>query len=256
MPLAMVSATCFIPTLVGARVGRTSLPAIAPRQLPFSSFTTQRAGTGEFYSTNNNEISLLHSYTNLRTTWTHILQVNPVVLFEGSPALLLFYDASAGTGEFHTVNNGAISLLNSITGWRTSWTHIVRGSFGGSGATDDLLFYDAASGTGEFYTVNNGTISLLRSNAGWRSSWKFIIPGKFVGTGIDSTDLFFYDATSGTGEFYTVSGGQLSLMQSKSDYRVSWTHIVPGIFDSKSLEGGAGRGLIVSSDAGGGGDDN
>jgi len=170
--------------------------------------------------------------------------------------VLPIYDAAAGIGEFYTVADGTISLLRSNIGWRTSWTHIVRGSFGGSGATDDLLFYDAASGTGEFYTVNNGTISLLRSNAGWRSSWKFIIPGKFVGTGIDSTDLFFYDATSGTGEFYTVSGGQLSLMQSKSDYRVSWTHIVPGIFDSKSLEGGAGRGLIVSSDAGGGGDDN
>ena len=93
---------------------------------------------------------------------------------------LLFYEATSRTGEFYATDGlGGISLLRQHTGWRSSWTQIILGNFGGSGFTD-LLFYEAASGTGEFYaTDGSGGISLLRQHTGWRSSWTQIIPGNF-----------------------------------------------------------------------------
>jgi len=233
---------------------RSFPPSFHPVFLPDLLFYDSSAGLVEVYA-GHGGFQRLTSTTGWRTTWTHIVTGN----FGGKGSTdVLFYDAAAGTGEFYTVNNGALTLLQTVTGWRSDWTHIIRGSFGGSG-TSDLLFYEAASGTGEFYTVNNGSISLIRSNTGWRTSWTSILPGNFsTNQTISQTNLLFYDAAAGVGEFYSVNKGVLNLMQSRSDWRTSWTHIVPGIYllvDVPFNAKGGYRGTW-SSDDGGAGDDN
>ncbi len=55
---------------------------------------------------------------------------------------LLFYDPTAGQGEFYSTDgSGNIALLKASSGWRSTWSIIVPGSFNGDGFTD-LLFYD------------------------------------------------------------------------------------------------------------------
>jgi hypothetical protein len=147
---------------------------------------------------------------------------------------VLFYDPGVGQGEFYTTDgHGGISRTRLHAGWRSSWTHIIPGQFGGSNFTD-LLFYDSA-GTGEFYTTDErGRISLLKTHTGWQSSgrpWTQIIPGQFGGSNF--TDLLFYDS-AGTGEFYTTDGhGGISLLKTHTGWQSSgrpWTHIIPGQF--------------------------
>jgi hypothetical protein len=150
------------------------------------------------------------------------------------PDGLLFYDRDPRTvqGEFYTTDGkGGISLLRQQVGWRTSWTHIIPGKFGGSSSFADLLFYDAAAGLGQFYaTDGRGGIHLLREQPSLRTGWTHIIPGKFGGTGV-STDLLFYDAAAGLGQFYAINGpGRISLLKQHTDWPTSWKQIVPGRF--------------------------
>jgi hypothetical protein len=97
------------------------------------------------------------------------------------PTDLLFYDAATNTGEFYSTDDqGGISRLSTHTNWRSSWTQIIPGEFGGSRFLTDLLFYDAGAGTGEFYTTDGqGGITQLSQHTNWRSSWTQIIPGTY-----------------------------------------------------------------------------
>src|SRR5215218_3160389 len=121
-------------------------------------------------------------------------------------------------------------LGNITINWRTSWTHIVPGNFGGNGYTG-LFFYDTNAGEAEFYiTDGQGNLSLLRAHTGLRTSWTHIVPGNFGGNGY--TDLFFYDANAGEVEYYATDGqGNLSQFgPTVPGWRTSWTYIVPGNF--------------------------
>src|SRR4051794_21497898 len=55
-----------------------------------------------------------------------------------------------------------------------------------------------------------GDIILLKSDPRWRTTWSIITAGNFAGR--DFSDLLFYDATAGVGEFYTTEGGNISLL--------------------------------------------
>ena len=117
----------------------------------------------------------------------------------------------------------------------------------------DLLFYDPSSGLGQFFTTDTvkGGPDLfpLKINGGWRRTWTQILSGRFGGTGI--ADLLFYDASDGTGEFYTIdnAGGvndMISLLQSHT-WNTSWTQIIPGNFSGPSR--GAGLTDLLFYDA-------
>jgi hypothetical protein len=148
---------------------------------------------------------------------------------------LFYYDPIPGDAEFYaTDGEGGIRRTRLHIGFRTSWTKIIPGNFGGDGFTD-LLFYDAAAGTGEFYRTDaRGRIHLLQTHTGWRETWTQIVPGNFGGSG--STDLLFYEGPTGTGEFYAADGqGGISLLQTHTGWRESWTQIVPGDFGTEGV---------------------
>jgi hypothetical protein len=143
---------------------------------------------------------------------------------------LLFYDPSAGTGEFYTSNiDGELTHLSTHTGWRSSWSMILPGDFS-AGQYDDLLFYDSAAGTGKFYSSDgHGGIHLLGTETGWRSSWDIIIPARFAGERFDG--LLFYDRAAGTGEIYITNGnGQAESLASHPDWGNNWAAILTGSF--------------------------
>src|SRR5947207_14753337 len=94
------------------------------------------------------------------------------------PMALLFYDRNAGESEFYdTDGQGNIALLKSSSGWRTSWTQILR-CFA-QNANLNLLFYDSNAGAAEFYSTDGqGGISQLSSST-YSRGWTHIVPGRF-----------------------------------------------------------------------------
>jgi hypothetical protein len=68
-----------------------------------------------------------------------------------------------------------------------------------------------------------GNLNLLRRYTGWRKTWSLIVP-YFGGTLL--TDLLFYDANAGEGEFYSTDGqGGINLLQRYNGWRKTWSQI-------------------------------
>jgi len=138
---------------------------------------------------------------------------------------LVFYDPAAGTGQFYRITNGHTgSAVKTFTDWRTTWTQIVPGSFGGGGITD-LLFYEGSTGTAEFWAL--GLDGSLRhfSTANLPANLTQIVAGNFSGSNF--TDLLLYDAKAGTGQFFTVKQGVLHTLFNELGWRDSWKQIIP-----------------------------
>jgi hypothetical protein len=73
------------------------------------------------------------------------------------------------------------------------------------------------------------SFGLIASYADWRSTWTHIVAAKFSNSPYSS--LFFYEQSSGYGEFYDTDGaGGVTFFQSYSNQQNSWTHIVSGAF--------------------------
>jgi len=88
-------------------------------------------------------------------------------------------------------------------------------------------------GEGEFYSTDKGTIQMLKQHTNWRNSWSLIIPGRFGTNQYFEMDLLFYDRTAGVGEFYrTDLQGNIEMLKQHTNWRNSWSHIVPGKFGS------------------------
>ncbi len=172
-------------------------------------------------------LTLQNRFANLSTNWKQIVPGN----FGGPFGTdLLCYDAAAGVGEFYALSFttvGSISLLNKISGWKTTFKQIVPGNFSGSDQTG-LLCYDPAGLVGDFYSVDKGTIQLLEANTGWRSTWDLIVPGNFSDG--KYTDLLFYDRNNGIGQFYRTNHGAIDQIALYTEFRHTWTHILAGLF--------------------------
>jgi hypothetical protein len=126
-----------------------------------------------------------------------------------------------------------------------------------------LLFYDPLAGQGEFYQHDGrGGITLLKTHNDWPSSWKQIIPGLFGGPGtlgpnpppFKRGSLLFYAADgAGTGEFYTVdwdNNYEITLLKTHTNWRFTWTHIIPGNFSPPLSSLGSYTDLLFYDSAG------
>ena len=155
--------------------------------------------------------------------------------FPTNKSRLLFYDRSGGEGEFYaTDGDGGMSQIGlPNTDWRTTWSSIVPGYFGGSGPYTSMLFYNPVSGQGEFWVTNGeGSVEQIgATNTDWRTTWSLIVPGYFGG-GHGFTDLLFYDPVSGQGEFWATDGhGNVhQIGATNTGWRPTWSLIIPGFF--------------------------
>lgn len=149
-------------------------------------------GEIEIYTLSGANLTLAQRQGGLPSTWELLIPGSYAAFGEHTD--LLFYDRTMGTGTFLTTQqDGSLQLLKWHSGWRTSWSQIVPGTFleGQSGGNDSLLFYDRSAGHGEFYKVDGqGGISLVASHTNWRKTWHAIASGTFVGLGEPS--LLFY----------------------------------------------------------------
>jgi hypothetical protein len=144
---------------------------------------------------------------------------------------LVFYDAAGGVGQFYASDiSGDITLLNTYTDWRTTWTSIVPLHFT-RGRYADLLFYNAHAGLAELYGTNGaGELTpIVKRYTDWRTTWSIILAGNF--SGHQFSDLLFYDPRAGTGEFYTTDRhGNIALLRQHTDWRTTWSQIIVGNF--------------------------
>ncbi len=179
------------------------------------------------------------------TGWTAILR--GYFALESRQTSLLFYERATGTGAFYVVDgSGGVFLMQEHAGWRTSWTHIVVGDFGG-GIANDLLFYERSSGSAEIYATDGaGAIGLLSQFSGWRRTWAQVVTGSFGGPG--RSDLLLYDRAAGEIELLAIdaAAGGISLLGRQTGERRSWSLIA-------ALPSGQGTGTELAFYDGAGG---
>jgi hypothetical protein len=151
-----------------------------------------------------------------------------------------------GLGEFYTTDgHGKVRQLGrSDSGWRDSWTQIVAGNFGATSLDyTDLLFYDKSNKVLQFYATDGkgnikplSTIRLPRPGSELIPSQ--IVAGNFGATPKDFTDLLFYDAEKGLGEFYTTDGqGNLTRLGDPIRLPLKSSQIVAGNFGPTPRDG-------------------
>lgn len=133
--------------------------------------------------------------------------------------------------DIFSVNNGQLTPVRSYQHILASYTHVVRGGFGGGGSTD-LFCYDAVAGRGDVYTAD-ANFTLIKTYPSLRKWCTQVVVGNFGSSGYD--DILLYEPTSGAIDIYQVNqGGRLYLLTTVTGVRNSWTKIVAGRFGSES----------------------
>ncbi|MGH9581965.1 MAG: hypothetical protein ACRD4O_03390 [Bryobacteraceae bacterium] len=141
-------------------------------------------------------------------------------------------------------------ITYTLTEWATrpfsrTWTNIVDGDFAdpqlASQGAYDLLCYDRNAGSGAiFATVSNGNLNngapvqngpvQVGGALTFDHRWSQIVAGPF---GKSGAQLLFYDASTGTGEFFGLdASGNLHLINRNTGWLTSWTQIIAGKFTS------------------------
>jgi hypothetical protein len=204
---------------------------------PYSAllFVEESTGYAELYETDglgHIQAPSLHQYNPLgdRTTWTNIV---PGLFGPSGFDGLLLYDRAAGFGRFYgSDGRGAFVLKSEYSGWRTSWTHVVAGRFVASSPYSAVFFYDAAADYGEIWATDGTGLAgqapyqtFSASDLGRDADSLLSAPGGSISTSAGSTfthviagdfhwtpgyitqvktltDLFFYDAVTGSGVMY------------------------------------------------------
>jgi hypothetical protein len=162
---------------------------------------------------------------------------------------LLFYERATGTGAFYaTDGRGGITELRRQTDWRTTWSHIVAGEFGGGAVASDLLFYERSTGTAEIWaSEGTGGIRLVAQHTNWRRTWAELVTGRFAARARSApailpfpdaprrSDVLLYDRAAGEIELYAFDElGAKYLFGRHSDVRKTWSHVVAGDFATGS----------------------
>jgi hypothetical protein len=199
---------------------RNSWATIVPGRFTSSRFSgllfvEQSTGYAEVYETNGSglagpAIATFHPLGG-RATWTHIV---PGIFGPGGYTGLLFYDQVSGASQIYDCDgHGHFTLLCAST-WLRTWTHIVTGRFVESSPYSAVLFYSATANYVEIWETSSGALvgsSPYRSYPQFSASgtpWTHLVAGEFQWTPMDIavsptlTDLYCYDATTGSGELF------------------------------------------------------
>lgn len=188
----------------------------------------------EFFGTDTNgKLSSFLTHKDLHPSYTHVVSGG---FGAGKTSDLFCYDAVLGEGDVYTLNDqGQVAWIQHYpTLLRRGCTQVVVGHLGSSGY-HDLLFYEPVAGVVDIYQVNApGRLYLIKNVTGVSKTWTNIIAANFGSNGSSSggwSDLFFYDAAAGLGEFYTTDGlGALNRVTSYPSLRKGCTQVVAGNF--------------------------
>jgi hypothetical protein len=127
-----------------------------------------------------------------------------------------------------------------FNGWRTSWDLLVPTILGGS--PSGVVLYDAEAGHAELHGTDvTGDFPLINTYTDWRTTWTQIVSGYWTTGDTQTQFLVFYEQSTGYAEFYSYDdSGNLTFIQSYSDWRQSWEMILPfnlGVNGQKSQSG-------------------
>ncbi len=134
---------------------------------------------------------------------------------------LFRYHASTGVGTFGLLRNGKYTDVGAISGFNTTWTHVVATK------NQKLLFYRSSDGfaaTGRLGDDCSYSYVGLAPDVG--PGWTHITP-------VNSQFLFFYDKASGTAQVGTIDGsaGVYSNVGPRlTGFNEAWTDVV-GLFN-------------------------
>jgi len=144
---------------------------------------------------------------------------------------LLFYDPTAGVGEFYQVAKGQMRQIGHQDGWRPSWM-VIR-LISNPSATErnlaGLLFYGRSDGTLQLYRLHNNNAPWIESTLlleGWRPGWTDIV--------VNGDNSFLcYDRGAGVGELYRIDpgGGSITLIGRHTGWRTDWDIITSYQFE-------------------------
>jgi hypothetical protein len=146
--------------------------------------------------------------------------------------------------------------LNSISDWRTTWSHIVSGRFSAS-PLGGLFCYDRENGIAAFYSIDEGGGIQLVNEFEERPLWTHVVAGVFGDSGY--WGILFYDQGAGLARFCDTDGqGSLIVLSEDPTWLTSWAQVVAAPFVDSKYSGvllydqGAGIGVIYATDGHGG----
>jgi hypothetical protein len=177
--------------------------------------------------------------------WTHVV---PGYFGPSGLMGLLFYDKATGDAAFYDWGcNGALCRLQGYGGWRTSWTQIVPGYFASPAQWDDvqpsetytdLFFYSPSEQQAQIWTTDGTGNITLKGGITYTifNTFTHVVGGDFVANSDDDqyTDLFFYDANTGTWRIYYTrfapQGTELLTAYEDAPLPTGLSAIIPGNF--------------------------
>jgi hypothetical protein len=193
---------------------------------------------GEVYAPN---FQALFADGSWRTTWTHIVPGR----FSDARSYytgLLFFEQSTGYAEVYDTDGAGRIVAPPLRTYSDplppnpfgghQWTHVIPGLFGSSGFTG-ILLYEQSSGCARFLEcMGDGLLVARTEYSDWRTTWTQIVPGFF--TISRNSGLLFYSPSENYGEIWEtdLNGGRSGTapVQTFSDWRSTWTHIVAADF--------------------------
>jgi hypothetical protein len=164
--------------------------------------------------------------------WSHLVAGLFTGISQWSQTVLRYRDADGRAEAVGFDDGGHEHVLASFTGWRTTWSEILKFSppvvsSAAAARGDGLLFYDRTAGEAAAVFLDRGnTATTIGTASGWRKSWRLLAAGLFT-TSAELTDLARYDPTTGDVELVSLAA---DLQETKLDVlrrqRSSWTAMV------------------------------
>ena len=215
-------------------------------------------------------IAKVGSDSTIGTNWTTIVSgrwstspYNGLLLFDRSAGAIELWDTD-GTGKRAT-------LLKRTTGLDTTCTHIAAGIWspapetgvGGGSAYSGIVMYSQSLGRITFYNTDGaGNLCEVYTRA-TNDNWTHVVPGWFLDSPYMS--LLMYAQSTGTTGYAELwqfdDSTRITVCQSYTYFRPTWTHIVGGLFgqfgaedcwDIFFYEASTGDGELLATDGVGG----
>ena len=133
-----------------------------------------------------------------------------------------FMKTDRGSGRLYSFSTNALDQHRWTQSWRSSWHHIVPGSYRGR-TTKELLFYDSQNGEARFYIVTSvGITALGPTHTGLNhptQPWGQIIPTGGIPGGSDNNRILFLNTLTNNYQLFITDGtGSLTRLLGANEF--------------------------------------